>query len=1135
MNQSQPTTKRLAYGLASLCFILILTMSEAKAAVVAYWRLEPGNLGADSSGNAHELTVTGLASSTDLAANAPGSGSATFNGSAFAKTTSPLDLSSYTHLTIEWLMKTAQSDLGIVYEHSANYNNSRGGLLADINEVAAGRLSVGNSGQPGYAVKDTPYPPDGGWHHYAVTIDSALTTDQRVKVYIDGVLATNLTQNALIGNPQSFINATFNLGSRNGSAFFFKGGLDEFRISDRILTPDQFTVPKAPVVAYWRFEPNNLGADSSGSGYDLTITGVASSTETASNAPGTASALFDGSSFAQTLATLNLSNYPGITIEWFMKTDQQDLGLIYEHSANYNAARGGLLADISENAIGQLSIGNSGQPGYWIKNTDLSPDSAWHHYAVTIDSRLNSTNRLKVYIDGTQPSSYAANFSQPANPMPFLNETFNIGSRNGGSLFFNGQLDEFRISGGILAPAQFLSPVSYSNAVLTITEQPADVTVTKTTLGSFTVGINISNAPASAVTYQWQQQNPGSSIWQDIAGADGPAFLTQPSPANGTKYRVVIGVVGNPATVISRPATLTLDAGQTISTVAYWRFEPNNLGADSSGNGHELAITGVTSSTDIPPNAPGTGSAHFDGASFAQTLATLNLSIYGGITLEWFMKTDQQDVGLIYEHSANYNSARGGLLADISENAIGQLSIGNSGQPGYWIKNTDLAPDGAWHHYAVTIDSRLNSTNRIKVYIDGTPPSSYAANFSQPANPRPFLDDIFNLGSRNGANLFFNGQMDEFRISGGILGLAQFLSPVSYSNAVVTITQQPADVNVTDNSLASFAVQASLTGAPASAITYQWQQQNAGSTNWEDILDAEGPAYRILTSPLASSGTKYRVIVAVLGGPASVTSREAALIVTPAGGQSQRVTITGVQVFDAETMTVNNRGDQALSIDGQVKTFSYMTPGGTAAPQIVAFDLWGSNKVNRIRVSKDGNTDGLGGLPNMNLTILFTTDSGDLNTRVYQPVADLVNGFSGSELITAEAVNADGTVLREHHDFSAEGFYSLTFKEVTATALAIRFERDSGDPRPWTHYPIHEFEAYAGAGAGPGPSLQATVSGGNLIISWAASATGFILQKTDQLPAGAWSTVAIAPIVEGGLNKVTQPLSGTAGFYRLSK
>ena len=68
-----------------------------------------------------------------------------------------------------------------------------------------------------------------------------------------------------------------------------------------------------------------------------------------------------------------------------------------------------------------------------------------------------------------------------------------------------------------------------------------------------------------------------------------------------------------------------------------------------------------------------------------------------------------------------------------------------------------------------------------------------------------------------------------------------------------------------------------------------------------------------------------------------------------------------------------------------------------------------------------------------------------------------------------------------------------------------------------------------------GPPLEAAISAGAIVISWTASATDFTLQTTDKLPATSWSTVTNNPVVVGGLNQVSLPLSGAAAFYRLRK
>ncbi|MGH7951065.1 MAG: hypothetical protein ACREFE_03980, partial [Limisphaerales bacterium] len=91
------------------------------------------------------------------------------------------------------------------------------------------------------------------------------------------------------------------------------------------------------------------------------------------------------------------------------------------------------------------------------------------------------------------------------------------------------------------------------------------------------------------------------------------------------------------------------------STIADWRFEPGNMGADSSGNGNDLTLNNVISTNDIAPTAPsGTGSAVFDGTdSYAVTTGNLDLSQSKTLTIECFAKTSQSSVGMVYVDTAD--------------------------------------------------------------------------------------------------------------------------------------------------------------------------------------------------------------------------------------------------------------------------------------------------------------------------------------------------------------------------------------------------------------------------------------------------------------------------------------------------
>ena len=175
------------------------------------------------------------------------------------------------------------------------------------------------------------------------------------------------------------------------------------------------------------------------------------------------------------------------------------------------------------------------------------------------------------------------------------------------------------------------------------------------------------------------------------------------------------------------------------------------------------------------------------------------------------------------------------------------------------------------------------------------------------------------------------------------------------------------------------------------------------------------------------------------------------------------------------TGQVNNRGDELNAIDGNVNTWSFLTPAFTTGPHLAAFDLESLQSIERIRVAKQGDTDqagsgsgtpGLAPIDSMNLQILFTTDTGPLNQRNYRPVSGLTNGFAGTERIEAAGIDPENaTVDRDVHNFATDGWYSLTFDTVEATGLAILFSRDSGDTAAWTHYPINEIQARGLGGA----------------------------------------------------------------------
>jgi uncharacterized repeat protein (TIGR03803 family) len=70
----------------------------------------------------------------------------------------------------------------------------------------------------------------------------------------------------------------------------------------------------------------------------------------------------------------------------------------------------------------------------------------------------------------------------------------------------------------------------------------------------------------------------------------------------------------------------------------------------------------------------------------------------------------------------------------------------------------------------------------------------------------------------------------------------------------------------------------------------------------------------------------------------------------------------------------------------------------------------------------------------------------------------------------------------------------------------------------------------------PRPLLAIARSGTNVILTWSASASGYNLEFTTNLVSPTvWNTNSTAPVILSGLNTVTNPISASREFYRLSQ
>ena len=145
------------------------------------------------------------------------------------------------------------------------------------------------------------------------------------------------------------------------------------------------------------------------------------------------------------------------------------------------------------------------------------------------------------------------------------------------------------------------------------------------------------------------------------------------------------------------------------------------------------------------------------------------------------------------------------------------------------------------------------------------------------------------------------------------------------------------------------------------------------------------------------------------------------------------------------------------SVDGDLNTYTWSTRPNTNRPNHLGFDFGKIEYVNRIRLWKTNYGD-WGEIVPKNLTIQYTSDLGPMSSRQWHNVPNLTNGFHGTEILQANAVNADGTVEYDNHDSGQHGWASLMFCPVEATGIRITFS--NAKSYPFVHYRVYEFEVY---------------------------------------------------------------------------
>ena len=296
---------------------------------------------------------------------------------------------------------------------------------------------------------------DGQWHHVAIIVDPTtnVATDA-VRLYVDGTRQTNHTHS----DAEPYLSAyRLYIGSRGGASLPFKGKIDDIRITEGVLSTDQFLSTRSTgttdVRAYWTFDNGNALADSSGNGNAL------QGSQGVTFANGCAS--FNGTaSDVRTVNTLDLSDTKDMTLEFFVRRhDGADATAIaVEHSSNYNTNQQGfgVVLNYYWSQVHNVTCEFGFRGGL---TSHLAPsyvvNSGWHHVAIIKDSSKAGTDySISLYVDGVR-WGYVVNKANDSDDF-MRNDYLYLGSRADGSFPLDADIDDVRVTAQVLVPGQFL-------------------------------------------------------------------------------------------------------------------------------------------------------------------------------------------------------------------------------------------------------------------------------------------------------------------------------------------------------------------------------------------------------------------------------------------------------------------------------------------------------------------------------------------------------------------------------------------------------------------------------------------------------------------------------------------------------
>ena len=194
--------------------------------------------------------------------------------------------------------------------------------------------------------------------------------------------------------------------------------------------------------------------------------------------------------------------------------------------------------------------------------------------------------------------------------------------------------------------------------------------------------------------------------------------------------------------------------------------------SDSSGNSLSVTRYG-NAQIDTDNKKYGTASALFDGSGdyLSASHASLAIANSGTFTLECWLNAASlpaTKAGVFFNGDPTSNNSR----AQVEVNPSGTISVylQEGTGSGVTVTTTGAVSTDTWHHLAVCLDATA-----IKIFIDGVQSGSGSYSTTITANNNFYIG----ITRSGGLNYYFNGNMDEIRITNGTARYSSNFTPLA--------------------------------------------------------------------------------------------------------------------------------------------------------------------------------------------------------------------------------------------------------------------------------------------------------------------------------------------------------------------